>query len=74
MKSNMSRWSAAARALTFASVILTSGLLHAHAGTVALPAGSIDGLAAAIASAGPGGTVILKSGLHTESGTVTVAG
>jgi hypothetical protein len=41
---------------------------------VALPAGSIDGLAAAIASAGPGGTVILKSGLHTESGTVTVAG
>jgi len=39
---------------------------------VQLPAGSIDGLAAAIGNAGTGGTVILKSGLHTESGTVTV--
>jgi nitrous oxidase accessory protein NosD len=72
MKSNKSCWNAAAGALTFVSVILTSGLLHAHPRTVRLPAGSIDGLAAAIASAGSGGTVILKSGLHTESGTVTV--
>lgn len=40
--------------------------------TVKLAAGSVDGLAAAIASAGPGGTVIVKSGLHTESGTVLV--
>jgi hypothetical protein len=40
--------------------------------TVTLPAGSVDGLAAAIASAGPHGTVIVESGLHRESGTVTV--
>lgn len=40
--------------------------------TVELPADSVDGLAAAIAAAGPGGTVLIKSGLHTESGTVLV--
>jgi nitrous oxidase accessory protein NosD len=53
-------------------VILTSGFAHAHARTVRLPAGSVNGLAAAIANAGPGGTVILKRGLHAESGPVTV--
>lgn len=40
--------------------------------TVTLPAGSVDGLAAAIASAGPGGAVLVESGTHDESGTVTV--
>jgi hypothetical protein len=39
---------------------------------VELPAGSVDGLAAAIAAAGNNGMVIVKSGLHTESGMVTV--
>ena len=37
-----------------------------------LPSGSIDGLAAAIAQAGPNGKVIVKSGDHWESGTVTI--
>jgi len=64
--------SGAVRALTFAIAILASGLVQAHSRTVRLAAGSINGLAAAIASAGPGGTVILKTGLHTESTTVTV--
>lgn len=45
---------------------------HALATTVQLPAGSVDGLAAAIAAAGPGGTVLVKSGVHEESGTTTV--
>jgi parallel beta-helix repeat protein len=39
---------------------------------VELAAGSIDGLAAAIASAGANGTVIVKTGTHTESGTVLI--
>lgn len=39
---------------------------------VVLPAGSVDGLAAAIAEAGPGGTVLLESGPHVETGTVTI--
>ena len=39
---------------------------------VVLPAGSVDGLAAAIAEAGPGGTVLIESGLHSESGTVLI--
>ncbi len=41
--------------------------------TVRLPAGSHDGLAAAIAAAGEEGTVKVKAGLHTESQTVTIA-
>lgn len=40
--------------------------------TVTLPAGSVDGLAAAIAAAGPGGRVVVASGAHTESGPVTI--
>ncbi len=40
--------------------------------TVELPAGSHDGLAAAIAAAGKKGTVKVKTGLHTESHTVTI--
>jgi hypothetical protein len=42
--------------------------------TVELPAGSVDGLAAAIAAAGRGGTVIVKSGSHTENATVVIDG
>lgn len=40
--------------------------------TVTLPAGSVDGLAAALVSAGSGGVVIVKAGTHTESGMVTI--
>lgn len=39
---------------------------------VELPAGSTDGMATAIAAAGPNGTVVVKAGLHTESGTVII--
>ncbi len=39
---------------------------------VTLLAGSVDGLAAAIAQAGPWGKVIVESGLHIESTTVTI--
>lgn len=45
---------------------------HKIANSVILPAGSTDGLATAISEAGPGGTVIVESGLHEESGGVTV--
>jgi parallel beta-helix repeat protein len=40
---------------------------------VEIPAGSNDALAGAIAQAGTGGTVLLHSGLHTESGTVEIS-
>jgi len=39
---------------------------------VVVPAGSVDGLSAAIAEAGPGGEVVLATGLHKISGTVMV--
>jgi hypothetical protein len=39
---------------------------------VELPAGSVDGLADAIAAAGAGGIVRVKSGLHTESDRVLI--
>lgn len=42
------------------------------ASLVVVPAGSVDALAGALASAGTGGIVLLKSGMHTESGTVTI--
>jgi nitrous oxidase accessory protein NosD len=49
---------------------------HPFAGSgakvVEVPAGSNNALAAALAAAGPNGTVLLKSGLHTESGTVEI--
>lgn len=41
-------------------------------GPVLLPAGSVDGLADAIAAAGEGGVVLVESGLHTESDGVTI--
>ncbi|MEL7377472.1 MAG: right-handed parallel beta-helix repeat-containing protein [Bacteroidota bacterium] len=40
--------------------------------TVTLEAGSVDGLQNAIDQAGPGGTVVLESGDHFESGTVLI--
>lgn len=40
--------------------------------TVELPAGSVDGLQAAVDAAGEGGTVIVKAGEHTENGLVTI--
>lgn len=43
------------------------------ADAVELAAGSVDGLAAAIAEAGEGGTVLVKAGEHLERGTVTVS-
>jgi nitrous oxidase accessory protein NosD len=50
---------------------------HALAGggshVVEVPAGSADALAAALAAAGVNGTVVLKSGVHTESGTVEIS-
>ena len=39
---------------------------------VEVPAGSSDALAAALASAGPNGTVLLRAGVHSESGTVEI--
>jgi hypothetical protein len=53
-----------------ATVAITTPLLAKS--TVRLPAGSVDALAFAIASAGARGTVILESGLHQESATVTI--
>jgi hypothetical protein len=38
-----------------------------------LPSGSVDGLAAAIASAGPNGLVIVASGMHYESARVVIS-
>lgn len=50
------------------------GLAEAAGGQVVeLEAGSADGLADAIAEAGPGGIVVVKSGHHTESATVTIS-
>ena len=42
-------------------------------GPVVVPAGSVDALAAAIASAGPGGIVILAQGVHTEHSSVGIS-
>lgn len=39
---------------------------------VTLPAGSVDGLAAAIAAAGPNGTVIVQAGTHYLNSTVEI--
>lgn len=52
------------------------GLAYWTSGTdappVYLPAGSVDGLAAALAAAGNNGTVIVRAGTHTENGMVTI--
>ena len=54
--------------VTWTAVLLTGAT---WAGTVSLPPGA-DGLAGAIAAAGRGGTVLVQTGLHTESGGVTI--
>lgn len=51
---------------------LLAASLDARAATVKLAPG-VNGFAAALASAGPGGTVVVEPGLHLESGTVTIA-
>ncbi|MCB0688647.1 MAG: hypothetical protein KDC53_19045 [Saprospiraceae bacterium] len=47
-------------------------VLKRSSNTVELPAGSVDALQAAIDEAGPGGTVLVKSGEHAENGLVTI--
>lgn len=49
-----------------------SNLSATNRSTITVPAGSVNALAAAVAAAGSGGTVILKAGEHTESGTITI--
>jgi hypothetical protein len=56
-----------------AIIAMTSVAPQLMARTVQLPPGSVNGLGAAVVSAGPGGRVIVQSGLHTESGTVVVS-
>ncbi len=51
------------------SILAGSG---GRTGPILIPAGSSDALAAAIAAAPAGGTIILATGDHTESGMVTV--
>lgn len=52
---------------------LETSVRTAHARSeVVLPEGSVDGLAEAIAAAGPGGRVVVASGAHYESGTVVI--
>lgn len=46
--------------------------LRMPSNAVTLPAGSVDGLAAAIAAAGTGGTVLVETGEHYESRSVVV--
>jgi parallel beta-helix repeat protein len=55
-----------------AAVVTTPPTMAAAPSTVVLPAGSVNGLAAAIAQAGSGGTVLLKGGIHKEAGEVVV--
>jgi parallel beta-helix repeat protein len=62
----------AALLFTLAAALAISPPALAVPTTVELPAGSVNGLAAAIAQAGSGGTVIVKSGLHKEAGSVVV--
>ena len=48
-------------------------LAGSGAKVVEVPAGSSNALAAALLAAGTNGTVVLKSGLHTEAGTVEIS-
>ncbi len=59
-------------AILLSAACITSLMAH-EVKTVTLPADSFDGLAAAIAEAGPGGKVIVADGLHQESGTVLIS-
>jgi hypothetical protein len=61
--------------LCLAAILAAAPAEASHRGrraAVVLPAGSVDALAAAIMAAGPGGTVLLQPGVHSESGTVEV--
>jgi hypothetical protein len=53
-------------------MLCTVSVFSGHALAVVVPAGSVDGLSAAIAEAGPGGEVVLAAGLHKISGTVMI--
>ena len=53
-------------------VLFTAFVLGANAFAVTVPAGSVDGLADAIAEAGPGGEVVLAAGIHQITSTVLV--
>jgi parallel beta-helix repeat protein len=56
----------------FAAVLVALPFSASLGTTVSLRKGSVDGLAAAIAAAGSGGTVVVQSGTHYESGPVEV--
>ncbi len=53
-------------------ILCAVSIFSARVLAVVVPAGSVDGLSAAIAEAGPGGEVVLAAGLHKISGTVMV--
>jgi parallel beta-helix repeat protein len=72
MKRTSVNVSSAGLLFTLAAALAMSLPAMAAGTTVELPAGSVNGLAAAIAQAGSGGTVILKGGLHKEAGPVVV--
>jgi len=55
-----------------AALALASNAFAALPKTVELAAGSVNGLADAVADAGAGGTVLVKAGVHDESGTTMV--
>ncbi|MBK8193782.1 MAG: right-handed parallel beta-helix repeat-containing protein [Lewinellaceae bacterium] len=62
-----------AKALAVADALLADkDDAAADRNNVTLPAGSVNGLAAAIAAAGPGGKVTVACGNHYESGTVEI--
>lgn len=54
------------------SVLRPEIVQRVPANAITLHAGSIDGLAAAIAAAGEGGTVLVEAGEHYERGTVLI--
>jgi hypothetical protein len=58
--------------ITMIAALVVAAPAWVNAGIISLPSGSVNALGAAIASVGSGGTVILKNGLHTESGTVNI--
>ena len=63
----------ASRSLLALIITLVMATAVSAAGNlVSLPAGSVDGLAAALASAGPKGIVVVESGMHYESSTVVI--